>query len=405
MASEQARGVSRELRTLLALLAAAALCGWARKRGERRGATALMALPDGRQRRATDCIKPGATCTVHVPGGVLTLTNIAFPDGESKPGSAHAEGIVHGEHVRGVVTVSEAANQRWRRSVQAGNDPEPDMASREEQRVRRDFGSQVDSQYSKAMRTIVGNLQRQHEKVAVAENQIADAVQQVVTSHAVSNSIANLALKVAQQHALQEDGDTFLEPKAQQLALHKTSSGLLSLVQHASVQPAARSARASPRGRGASSQASSDAEGGSVGFAHRGLWPLQLAEAGPHAIRKPDPSTSDVASASRPWNEAMAQWQQEGKVAAPDARFPALASGASARSGQLSPLALQVYATQPLEPALHTTLSTRFQAAQTLPLAAAGLVATDDRPSHSAWQMHPVATLSSPSPDADHPKP
>ena len=404
MASEQERGVSRALRTLLALLAAAALCGWARKRGERRGATALMALPDGRQRRATDCIRPGATCTVHVPGGVLTLTNIAFPDGESKPGSAHAEGIVHGEHVRGVVTVSEAANQRWRRSVQAGNDPEPDMASREEQRVRRDFGSQVDSQYSKAMRTIVGNLQRQHEKVAVAENQIADAVQQVVTSHAVSNSIANLALKVAQQHALQEDGDAFLEAKAQQLAPHKTSSGLLSLVQHASVHPATRSARASPRGRGASSQALSGAAGGDVGFAHSGLRPLQLAEAGPHAMRKPDPST-DVASASRPWNEAMAQWQREGKVAAPDARFPTLASGSNARSGQLSPLALQVYATQPLEPALHTTLSTRFQAAQTLPLVAAGLVATDDRPSHSAWQMHPVATLSSPSPDADHPKP
>ena len=254
------------------------------------------------------CIKAGATCTIRVAGGYLKLTDIAFPDGESKPGSATADGVVKGKHVHGVVKLR--GNQLpLGHFVPAREDAEPYIAARQQadeqaagaatgsplddgaaglpgnasaiqrfsakyggtilKRSRADLrrGGGLDSQYTKAMRTIVGNLRRQHEKVDVAEDQIADAVEHVITSHAVrllfppdvrslgqaqaeqsgcrrrgspspnvaqarvcgmavmcSSSIANLALKVADQRAMENDGNTFLEPKAQQLALSQMHS-------------------------------------------------------------------------------------------------------------------------------------------------------------------------------------
>jgi hypothetical protein len=211
-----------------------------------------------------DCIKAGATCTIRVAGGYLKLTDIQFPAGQSEAGSAEADGVIKGKHVHGKVTLQ--GNQLpLGHFVPARDDPEPYIAARrarEEQegdsdgekaevphedddalpgnassvlrfsakygghvikRSRADLrrGGGLDSQYSKAVRTIVGNLKRQHEKVDIAEDQIANAVESVITSHAVSSSIASLALKVADERAMQADGNTFLEPKAQQLAEQK----------------------------------------------------------------------------------------------------------------------------------------------------------------------------------------
>ena len=208
-----------------------------------------------------DCIKAGATCTIRVAGGYLKLTDIQFPAGESEAGSAEADGVIKGKHVHGKVTLQ--GNQLpLGHFVPARDDPEPYIAARHARegqegagdgenaevpdkdddslpgnassvlrfsakygghvikRSRADLrrGGGLDSQYSKAVRTIVGNLKRQHEKVDVAEDQIANAVESVITSHAVSSSIASLALKVADERAMQADGNTFLEPKAQQLA-------------------------------------------------------------------------------------------------------------------------------------------------------------------------------------------
>ena len=152
------------------------------------------------------CIKAGATCTIRVAGGYLKLTDIAFPDGESKPGSATADGVVKGKHVHGVVKLR--GNQLpLGHFVPAREDAEPYIAARQQadeqaagaatgsplddgaaglpgnasaiqrfsakyggtilKRSRADLrrGGGLDSQYTKAMRTIVGNLRRQHEKV------------------------------------------------------------------------------------------------------------------------------------------------------------------------------------------------------------------------------------------------
>ncbi len=181
------------------------------------------------------CIKAGATCTIRVAGGYLKLTDITFPHGEGKPGSATADGVVKGKHVHGVVKLR--GNQLpLGHFVPAREDAEPYIAARQQadeqaagaedgaaaaappasspldddaaglpgnasaiQRFSARYGGTVlkrsrvdlrrggglDSQYSKAVRTIVGNLRRQHEKVDVAEDQIADAVEHVITSHAV----------------------------------------------------------------------------------------------------------------------------------------------------------------------------------------------------------------------------
>ena len=56
-------------------------------------------------RRAQDCIKAGATCVIRVAGGYLKLTDIAFPNGESEPGSAEADGVIKGKHVHGKVNL------------------------------------------------------------------------------------------------------------------------------------------------------------------------------------------------------------------------------------------------------------------------------------------------------------
>ena len=76
-----------------------------------------------------DCIKAGATCTIRVSGGYLKLTEIAFPDGEDKPGSATADGVVMGKHVHGVVKLQ--GNQLpLGHFVPAREDPEPYIAAR-----------------------------------------------------------------------------------------------------------------------------------------------------------------------------------------------------------------------------------------------------------------------------------
>ncbi len=184
-----------------------------------------------------DCIKAGATCTIRVTGGYLKLTDITFPHDDSQPGSALADGVIKGTHVHGMLNVQ--GNQLpLGHFIPAREDAEPDVAAhnatveqggkqdaagdpklgeggdlpgnasstlqfwggsvdgrraitritRTRDEIRR--GGGLDSQYNKAVRTIVGNLRRQNEKVHVAEKQIADAVEQVITSHAVSSSIA-----------------------------------------------------------------------------------------------------------------------------------------------------------------------------------------------------------------------
>jgi hypothetical protein len=201
------------------------------------------------------------------------------------------------------------------------------------------------------MRTIVGNLQRQHEKVHVAEDQIADAVERVITSHAVSSSIASLALKVADERAMENDGNAFLEPKAQQLALAQMGKG-------APAQPnLAAAATAALRGGGG---------GGVMGVVQQALAAEEGAAAGggegEEALvydkegRKPVPRSyadsgfPDTPSASKSWQDAMSQWQEEGIAAKPDERFPVLANGAALTNMHqlgLSALALQTLAHNP----------------------------------------------------------
>ena len=197
------------------------------------------------------------------------------------------------------------------------------------------------------MRTIVGNLRRQHEKVHVAEDQIADAVERVITSHAVSSSIASLALKVADERAMENDGNTFLEPKAQQLALAQMGKGAPAQPNLAAAATAAL--RGGRRGvMGVVQQALAAEEGAAGG----GEEALEYDKEG----RKPVPRSyaesgfPDTPSTSKSWQDAMSAWQQEGIAAKPDERFPALANGAALTNTHqlgLSALALQTLAHNP----------------------------------------------------------
>lgn len=352
-----------------------------------------------------DCIKAGATCTIRVSGGYLKLAEIVFPDGESEPGMAEADGVINGKHVHGVVHLK--GNQLpGGRFIPARDDPEPFIAARKQaseqegdaaatyaaqeddnalpgnasatlrfsskyggtivKRSRTDLrlGGGLDSQYTKAMKTIVGNLRRQHEKVNVAEDQIADAVEQVITSHAVSSSIASLALKVADERAMQADGNTFLEPKAQQLALKKMGK---SSPEHAQKVPprlraAAAAVAALKSGGGgvmsAISQALADKGGQGEGETFEPslrLHDMVVDQEGRKGLPRsyPESGFPEQATASKSWNDAMKQWGDEGIAAKPEEMYPELASGTALanpdfpnwRKSQqlgLSALALQV---------------------------------------------------------------
>ena len=348
-----------------------------------------------------DCIKAGATCTIRISGGYLQLTDIVFPDGESEPGSAEADGVVNGKHVHGVVHLK--GNQLPSgHFIPARDDPEPYMAAREQaseqegetseqesdavavqddhalpgngsailqfssryggtvvKRSRADLrrGGGLDSQYTKAVSTMVGNLRRQHEKVSVAEDQIANAVEQVITSHAVSSSIASLALKVADERAMQEDGNTFLEPKAQQLAVQEM--GKSQHKQAKKVLPRLRAAVAAVTalqngGGGVMGAIAQALAAKGKGGAGEEFEPTELIidKEGRKGLPAsyPESGFPEQATANKSWNDAMQQWGDEGIAAKPDYMYPELASGAAMANPHqlgLSALALQTLARNP----------------------------------------------------------
>ena len=125
-----------------AVLAAAAMCALVacalRARPLTGGPVELVFLPFKHQMPPAldkqDCIKAGAKCTIRVSGGYLKLTDIAFPDGEDKPGSATADGVVMGKHVHGVVKLQ--GNQLpLGHFVSAREDPEPYIVARQHAEV------------------------------------------------------------------------------------------------------------------------------------------------------------------------------------------------------------------------------------------------------------------------------
>jgi hypothetical protein len=294
------------------------------------------------------CIKAGATCTIRVLGGYLTLTDIAFPHGDSKSGSAKASGMIQGVHVHGMVSLKGNELPYPGHFVPAREDAEPHIAARKDASAGVRPGTVLDSQYSKAMRTIVGNLKRQNEKVDIAEDKISQAVEQVITSHAVSSSIANLALKVADERAAQADGNSFLDPKAQQLVLKAATSPKH---QPSSTPLRTRGPTAAMRaGTGAGMQAVASQILAAKGNGDSGDG-VELDKAGRSGLALPRsyPASGFPAqqTASRPWEEAMAQWQKEGIVATPSKRFPALHDSAAGAWGGLSALALEAITHNP----------------------------------------------------------
>ena len=205
----------------------------------------------------------------------------------------------------------------------------------------------------------MGNLRRQHEKVDVAEDQIADAVEKVITSHAVSASIASLALKVADERAMQADGNTFLEPKPQQqLKLLRGVATATSTKEpgKAAAAAAAAAAPAGPKGRGGLG-ATADARHQQL--AAKGAEPepfepsdLVYDKAALRALPQsyPESGFARHPSASRGWNAAMGEWEEEGIAAKPADKYPPLASGAALSNPDqlgLSALALQALAANP----------------------------------------------------------
>ncbi len=137
-----------------------------------------------------------------------------------------------------------------------------------------------------------------------------------------SSSIANLALKVADERAMQNDGNTFLEPKAEQLALAKLDPRAPGVVQakpkkkatgQLSVNAATAAAlRVGGAGGGLMGviQQALAAEGGGAGGEGGGqelVYDKEGRRRVPTAYE--ESGFPEAPSASKSWNDAMALWQ------------------------------------------------------------------------------------------------
>ena len=162
----------------------------------------IQALPGELLVMPTSCIammRP--SYSIQLAGGLLHVTNISFPDGLGGNGTAWASGVVNGKVVYGEVGLHGDAETEGNWTEGGGKEfGADDEDVRLYNRTRSGHGlDPIDAQYQTAIRQVVGNMKSRTTAMASDAKKIAKAVTKVLTSSAVSSTIADMAWNLAEK--------------------------------------------------------------------------------------------------------------------------------------------------------------------------------------------------------------